>query len=210
MPRNCKCAGPCGPHAATPDGVTRREFITLASLGAAGVALSSNAWADWVQQQAPPDELAAWKKALFQPATPRRYRSDTHTDARMHLGGIGTGNFEIGADGQFTTWQLFNTLRDGYVPLFFGVRAGTTARLLQTAGGPSGLPRVRAIEMTGEYPFAMLRFEDPDLPVQLEMAAFTPFAPLDTRLSSLPVACFVFKIHNPTQERQTVSLAAFM
>ena len=42
----------------------------------------------------------------------------------MHLGGIGTGNFEIGSDGQFTTWQLFNTLRDGYVPLCFGVKAG--------------------------------------------------------------------------------------
>jgi hypothetical protein len=31
--------------------------------------------------------------------------------------GIGTGNFEIEADGQLTTWQLFNTLRDGQVLL---------------------------------------------------------------------------------------------
>ena len=37
----------------------------------------------------------------------------------MHLGGIGTGNVEIGADGQLTTWQLFNTLRDGQVPFYF-------------------------------------------------------------------------------------------
>ena len=56
----------------------------------------------------------------------------------MHLGGIGTGNFEIGADGQLTTWQLFNTLRDGQVPLHFLIRAGATTKLLQTAGGRTG------------------------------------------------------------------------
>ena len=133
----------------------------------------------------------------------------THADARMHLGGIGTGNFEIGADGQFTTWQLFNTLRDGEVPFHFLVRAGTATRLLQTRGGPDW-PRIKQIAMTGEYPLATLRFSDPDLPVQLEMTAFSPFAPLDTRLSSMPAAVFVFRVHNPTDKAQEVSLAALL
>ena len=127
----------------------------------------------------------------------------------MHLGGIGTGNFEIGVDGQLTTWQLFNTLRDGQVPLHFLIRAGATAKLLQTAGGPDW-PRVKQIEMTGEYPVAVLRFRDPDLPVQVELTAFSPFAPLDTRFSSMPLAAFVFRIKNPTKQKQTVSLAALM
>ena len=64
--------------------------------------------------------------------------------------------------------------------------------------------------MTGEYPVAALRFHDPDLPVQLELTAFSPFAPLDTEFSSLPLAVFVFRIHNPTKRKQTVSLAALM
>ena len=64
--------------------------------------------------------------------------------------------------------------------------------------------------MTGEYPVAVLKFRDPDLPVQLELTAFSPFAPLDTRLSSMPLAAFVFRVHNPTSESQTVSLAALM
>jgi len=119
----------------------------------------------------------------------------------MHLGGIGTGNFEIGADGQFTTWQLFNTLRDGQVPFYFVVKAGGAARLLQTAGGPDW-PRVKQIEMIGEYPVAALRFRDPDLPVQLELTAFSPFAPLDSSFSSLPVAvlCSAFRIR-PSRSR---------
>ena len=125
----------------------------------------------------------------------------------MHLGGIGTGNVEIGADGQFTTWQLFNTLRDGMVPFCFLARAGKATRLLQTRGGPDW-PRIKQISMTGEYPVATLRFTDPDLPPGLELTAFSPFAPLDTKLSSIPAAVLVFKVHNPTEKPLEVSLAA--
>lgn len=157
----------------------------------------------------PPDELKKWKASLFRPAAPRIYISDKHTDARMHLGGIGTGNFEIGADGQLTTWQLFNTLRDGEVPFYFAIKAGSAAKLLQTAGGPEW-PRVQGIEMSGEYPIATLRFRDADLPVQLELEAFSPFEPLDSGFSSMPLAVFKFRAHNPTSETQTVSLAAML
>lgn len=207
MTRKCHCAGGCGPQA---DGVTRREFITLVGVGAAGALLAQPGLA---QENAPPvaaDALAQWKQGLRKPsAPPPVYRSGIHTDARMPLGGIGTGTFEIGADGQLTTWQLFNTLRDGSLPLFFAVRVGQTARLLQTSGGPE-VPRVPEIEMTGQYPVADLRFRDPALPVDLTLSAFTPLTPLDAPLSSLPVAAFVFRIHNPTAQTQTVSLAALM
>src|SRR5438874_200725 len=172
MPRECNCAGGCGPETI---GFTRREFIGLVGGGAlmAGVP-----WEEWVAAQGNADALSAWKADLHKAVEPRRYHSDRHTDARFLLGGIGTGNFELGADGRFTTWQLFNTLRDGHVPFYFAVKAGKTAKLLQTAGGPDW-PRIHAIEMTGEYPIANLRFTDSELPVELEMTAFSPFAPLD-------------------------------
>ena len=199
--RKCNCSGNCGPQA-----LNRREFLSLVGVGTAATLLASPAWGAF---ELPADEMQRWRRDLFAPTTPRLYLSDKHTDARMHLGGIGTGNFEIGVDGQFTTWQLFNTLRDGQVPLYFAVRAGGVAKLLQTTGGPDW-PRVKQIEMTGEYPVAVLRFRDPDLPVQLELTAFSPFAPLDSQLSSLPVAAFSFRIHNPTRHKQVVSLAALM
>ncbi len=127
----------------------------------------------------------------------------------MPLGGIGTGNLELGVDGQFTTWQLFNTLRDGHVPFCFAVNVGGIFKLLQTRGGPEW-PRIRSIEMTGEYPLATLKYVDADLPIHLEMTAFSPFAPLDAEFSAMPAACFVFKMHNPTAVTQTVSLAGFL
>ena len=199
--RKCNCSGPCGPQP-----FNRREFLGIVGAGAAATLLGGPAWGAF---ELPADDWQRWRRELFAPTKPRVYLSDKHTDARMHLGGIGTGNFEIGVDGQLTTWQLFNTLRDGQVPLHFLIRAGAKTKLLQTAGGPDW-PRVKQIEMTGEYPVAMLRFRDTDLPVEVELTAFSPFAPLDARLSSMPLAAFVFRIKNPTQQKQTVSLAALM
>ncbi|MES1180777.1 MAG: GH116 family glycosyl-hydrolase, partial [Verrucomicrobiota bacterium] len=186
--------------------LTRRRFIGLVSAGAAATFFTSPAWGAF---DLPPDELKRWQRSLFATDASRRYFSNRHTDARMHLGGIGTGNFEIGADGQLTTWQLFNTLRDGQIPFYFGIKARDTAKLLQTAGGPDW-PRVKQIEMTGEYPLATLRFQDDDLPVKVELEAFSPLAPLDTKLSSIPLAVFKFHLRNPTSQPQTVSLAAML
>jgi uncharacterized protein (DUF608 family) len=174
--------------------------------GAATTLLASPAWGAF---ELPSPDLDRWKRSLFEPDAPRLYLSNKHTDARLHLGGIGTGNFEVGADGQFTTWQLFNTLRDGQVPFYFAVQTGNVSKLLQTAGGPDW-PRVKQIEMSGQYPFATLRFRDDDLPVRLELEAFSPLEPLDAKLSSIPLAVFRFRIHNPTSRPQTVSLAAMM
>jgi uncharacterized protein (DUF608 family) len=186
--------------------LTRRAFLRVVSASAAATFLTHPALAAF---ELPSDELERWKSSLFKPASPRRYFSEKHADARMHLGGIGTGNFEIGVDGQFTTWQLFNTLRDGEVPFYFAIKAGNTTRLLQTAGAPDW-PRIQQIEMTAEYPIAALRFHDDHLPVALELEAFTPFEPLDSSFSSKPLAVFKFRISNPTSEPQTISLAAML
>ena len=186
--------------------MNRREFIGIVGAGAAAALFGTPAWAAF---ELPADELQRWQRELFAPAKPRLYLSAKHTDARMHLGGIGTGNFEIGVDGQFTNWQLFNTLRDGYVALHFLIQAGGATRLLQAAGGPDW-PRVQQSEMTGEYPVAVVRFRDAGLPVEVELTALSPFAPLDTRFSEMPLAAFVFRIKNPTGQQQTVSLAALL
>jgi non-lysosomal glucosylceramidase len=201
--RKCNCSGNCGP---TDDGFSRREFLGLVGTGVAMSLVGPSAWG---ASELPPDELNRWKRSLFETGPARVYLSNKHSDARMHLGGIGTGNFEIGSDGRLTTWQLFNTLRDGEVPFYFAIKAGTSTKLLQTTGRPDW-PRVGRIEMSGEYPIASLRFHDDDLPVGVELTALTPMEPLDANFSSWPLAIFRFRISNPSPAPETVSLAAMM
>ncbi|HTL16989.1 MAG TPA: GH116 family glycosyl-hydrolase [Patescibacteria group bacterium] len=200
--RKCSCSGVCGTPGVS---VSRREFLQLVGVGSTAL-LASPALAAF---DLPPEQMEHWQRTVVAEASVLRYLSDKHSDARMHLGGIGTGNFEIGADGQFTTWQLFNTLRDGHVPFHLVARVNGVSRLLQTTGGPDW-PKIKQIEMTGEYPFARLRFIDEQLPVNLELSAFSPFAPLDTAVSSIPVATLVFKINNPNREPCDVSIGALM
>src|SRR5579859_4790573 len=108
--RKCNCSGPCGPSG---NALSRREFLTLVGVGSVAAMVGNPALA---QFELPPEKFDRWRQDLLRLTQPLRYLSDKHSDARLHLGGIGTGNFEIGADGQLTTWQLFNTLRDGQVP----------------------------------------------------------------------------------------------
>ncbi len=57
----------------------------------------------------------------------------------------------------------------------------------------SGVERTTFI---GAYPFARIAYEDAQLPVSIELEAFSPFIPLDAEKSALPAIFFTFSIHN--------------
>src|SRR5258708_30860879 len=62
--------------------------------------------------------------------------------------------------------------------------------LLDRAGGAA------RTTFTGEYPFARIAYEDEQLPVEIQMEAFSPVIPLDAAASSLPAIYFTFTILN--------------
>ncbi|MCA1597014.1 MAG: hypothetical protein LC772_11395, partial [Chloroflexi bacterium] len=185
---------------------------TTAVLGAPGqfaaTPTDSPASAPSGPRPSPPD-LKTWQSTLLTDRAPRIYRSDLHTDARMHMGGIGTGNIELGVDGRFTGWNLFNTLQEGEVPLHFAIHAGGQARLLQTSAGPDG-PHVPLITMRGEYPIADLEFHDELLPVKVSLQAMTPLVPMDERTSSVPAIHLEFSLRNESDTAQPAAIAGMM
>ncbi|RPJ57845.1 MAG: hypothetical protein EHM24_29135, partial [Acidobacteria bacterium] len=50
----------------------------------------------------------------------------------------------------------------------------------------------------GTYPVAHVTFADATLPLEIELEAFTPFAPFDARTSGMPAAVFLWRLRNPT------------
>ncbi|HVL40477.1 MAG TPA: GH116 family glycosyl-hydrolase, partial [Fimbriimonadaceae bacterium] len=70
-----------------------------------------------------------------------------------------------------------------------------------------GLPGFDAVEFCGTFPMARARLTKKGLPVEVELAAFNPFIPLDTRSSSFPCACLVYRVKNLTRRRVRGTLA---
>jgi len=138
------------------------------------------------------------------------------------LGGIGTGWFEIRQDGGFHHWQIYNNWplfpgkRYPYnekQSLFFmlWVRPENEAArlvLLQIEDGHDAaaierhefqymfpwISGVDTIHFQASVPFADLAFEQDGLPLRINLRAWSPLIPGNTRDSGLPTAFFDFTI----------------
>ena len=137
-------------------------------------------------------------------------RTFTHEAAALAfpLGGIGTGNVSLGARGELRDWEIFNHAGKGTsLPNTFWairVQAGDQEPVTRVLEGPiqpphtlshgyhpstgAGLPRLRGATLRGEYPFAWIDFDDPDLPVTVRLEAYTPLIPLEPEDLGLPCA----------------------
>ncbi len=162
-------------------------------------------------------------RALFPlrlaPGNQRTFTGQSLAAIAFPLGGIGTGTVSLGGRGQLQDWEIFNRPAKGRdLPLtFFALWARaeggeTVVRVLERAplppymashgfsrSGTAGLPHLRECRFTGAYPFAWLEFDDDRLPLQVGLEAFNPFVPLDEDASGLPVAVFLWHLHNPAE-----------
>ncbi len=59
------------------------------------------------------------------------------------------------------------------------------------------LPGIKEIEFAGEYPIAEIRYRDPALPAEVSLNAYSPFVPLNSKDSGLPLIIFEFTVKNP-------------
>ncbi|OJV58805.1 MAG: hypothetical protein BGO38_15715 [Cellulomonas sp. 73-145] len=148
--------------------------------------------------------------------------------AALPLGGIGTGNLAIGADGALRQWQLHNlgnhlgelpntffALRySGLQPPVDGLRvlqarsfATEPVPMVNDAAVPAwhedlfrAFPPVAATRLRGFYPFADLEVVDADLPVGVTVEAFSPLVPHDADTSSVPAAMFTVQLTNRSDD----------
>ncbi len=157
-----------------------------------------------------------------------------HREVAFPLGGVGTGNVSLGARGELRDWELFNRPGKGNtLPCtFFCLRYQAQGRppqirmleskLLPPYGGPNGwrtgrneipgelggVPRFAHSRMQVEYPFAQLSLWDDDVPLRVELEAFTPFVPLNLKDSSIPCALFSYRVTNTSEQAVQATVAA--
>ncbi|MCC6793649.1 MAG: twin-arginine translocation signal domain-containing protein [Candidatus Hydrogenedentes bacterium] len=188
----------CGDDSKQNNSVARRDFLKSAAVGGAGVASLLTAQPAHAQS----DELAAWNASLLERGETRIYRGEELKHIAMPLGGIGAGQVYLRGDGTLNPWQNFNNFNtNAMVPdSFFAVRTKDAAGAVQTRllqlGDREGAKGVQAIEYSGEYPFAWIRYLDDTLPVSVSLEAFSPYIPLNTKDSGLPAIIFRFTVRN--------------
>ena len=201
--------------------VGRRGFLKQAA-GAIGASTQLG----WPDLAARVDAPAAPSRKV-DVSYPRRFTGRQLKMIAFPMGGVAAGSLSLGGRGQLRDWEIFNRPNKGFSPAYalpsIWVQAGDAkpiARVLEarilppyegqdglgSANAP-GLGRLETATFTGEYPLAHLRFEDRDLPVQVELEAFSPFIPHDPDDSGLPVAIMRYTVKNPGRTTAKVGIA---
>ena len=174
--------------------------------------------------------------ALRSLGRPKTYTGEYLSQIAFPLGGIGAGCVSLSGRGSLVDWEIFNRPNKGsLLPYtFFTLWAKEqdktpVTRVLQAPPNPpftgvgsqdyaglgfgisrmdgSGFPQMRKAEFMGEFPYAWIRFVDPVLPVQVRLAAHSPFIPLNPDESGMPIAVLRYTITNTQAVPVEVSLA---
>jgi non-lysosomal glucosylceramidase len=160
--------------------------------------------------------------------TARWFTGEARRAVAFPLGGFGTGHVALCGDGALRQWQLSGLPNHaGFLPdSFFALRVSSleppsdVVRLLRSAPLPPhrhpapnvsdadvpdagrlpSWPTVASTSFRAAYPFAEVSYVDDELPLDVSLEAFTPFVPLDTGASSLPIVRYRYTLTNTSAE----------
>ncbi|MBZ0257620.1 hypothetical protein K8I31_16255 [bacterium] len=129
--------------------------------------------------------------------------------ADVLLGGVGTGSLLLRSDGRWDRLAINNNPHHpisapaGCASAIYVKSANaSTAKWLHT--GERG---VDAVELAGGFPLADAKFIDAELPVEVELEAFTPYVSGDLEASSIPAMVMRYRVKNPTQAPLEAAIA---
>jgi non-lysosomal glucosylceramidase len=224
MTHNSKKDDSCADDCRCYRGITRRDVLRFTGAGAMALGLPS--WravagpfqASDFEKLVPADKRlsAEWIKSLHERGKPEQYTGPDLQWIGMPIGGLCAGQLYLGGDGRLWHWDIFNqhigTADAHYAapmtpaaPLDqgFAIRVDNAQRVLDARG-------FQDIRFRGEYPIAKVEYRDADLPVTVQLEAFSPFIPLNEADSSLPVTVMRFTVRNTSAAAVEVEVGGWL
>ena len=216
-----------GGKADKPDG-SRRDFLKKAAMLPAALVASQSGSAAApkrppIRPGGPgPKADAKWMAALRDRGERKVYRGAELETIGMPCGGVAAGQLYVRGDGTLAQWWIANNCQfTGYGANCYRtyrppspIDQGFTLRVDSGGGKADERPLSRggfdAIEFVGEYPIAEIRYrthDKPAPPVQVDLAVFSPFIPLNARDSGLPATVMQFTVTNTSARPVTAQLA---
>lgn len=157
-----------------------------------------------------------------------QYANEYLTEISFPLGGIGSGCIGLAGNGRLVDWEIFNrpnkNTENGWSHFAVRCMDGNNvidARVLvsddlSTLNGRgdkyghganfysmNGFPHFLTNTFDGEFPVAQLGFADERFPGTINLRAFNPIIPLDSKNSSLPAAFFEVEFQNTADKELT-------
>lgn len=187
-----------------------------------GVALLAGSETSERKHLVPADKGLSRKyiQGLYERGERAVYTGDDLETIGMPVGGIAAGQLYLRGDGTLGLWQIFNEHvftgygRDCYRTYRPDSPVDSGFALVVKSGGKQTLRPLNrdfgTVAFAGEYPIGLVRYEADDLPVTVEMEAFSPFVPLNAEDSALPATVFHIDVKNTSDEPQEVSLLGWL
>ncbi|MFC1766872.1 GH116 family glycosyl-hydrolase, partial [Planctomycetota bacterium] len=150
---------------------------------------------------------------LTAPGKTRVYEGENLEAISFIVGGIGAGGIQFNGKAEPAIWQIACNYQESRIKdSFLAVRAEAAdgkpvVRVLQTeaVGSFAAMP---SLKFEGEYPFAKYRFDEPVLPVEVELEVFNPFIPMDLKSCAIPCAIYTVTVKNTSSSRVKVDVLA--
>ncbi len=202
---------------------SRRTALKLATAASALPLVSNQAGAAMSEefQSFVPQEKNLDPKVvqtLYERGAPSKWAGDQLKFIGMPIGGLCCGQVYLGGDGQLWHWDICTTptgwdmsgLSSGkhyanpIVP-HFPIGHGFTVQIDDNV--EIDLPnKLWNCEFENHYPIGIVRYQSKDLPIRIVQEAFSPFIPLETEDSSLPLIVQRFSVTNDSQKNVWVAM----
>lgn len=179
-----------------------------------------------------------WIKSLYERGKPEVFKSSNNQlkYIGMPVGGVACGQLYLGGDGRLWFWHIFKTaysrekdhgqrydamtLGSHYLypdkvfarenrPVIQGaaIRVSSAGKTVTKSLDANGFDD---IQFRGEYPIGKVSYKDDDLPVQVNLEAFSPFIPLNADKSALPATIMSYKVKNTSSQKVNVELGGWL
>ncbi|MEI6892160.1 MAG: GH116 family glycosyl-hydrolase [Pontiella sp.] len=194
--------------------------------------------ADLAHHLIPADKklTAKWVASLTQRGAGEIFKGEQLKYIGMPIGGIGCGQLYLGGDGKLWLWDIFKsnyrrepdhgnmiaafTLGGHYAhPIAQGEKytnwnGAEVAQgfLVRTKAGTKTLDRegFSDIQFRGEYPIGKVTYAAKNFPVTVQLEAFSPFIPLNTKDSAIPATVMSYTVTNTSDSSVEVDLGGWM
>jgi uncharacterized protein (DUF608 family) len=166
-----------------------------------------------------------WLQSLVARGEPTVYRGAELEHIGMPIGGLCAGQLYLGGDGKLWHWDVLNLPQTKDFSHYTGphyadpskptspLEQGFAVRVVageKTQIRPLDRRGFRDISFRGQYPIAFVEYRDRELPMVVNLEAFSPFIPLKVEDSTLPATVMRFTLKNTGPQAVEVEIAGWL